>query len=459
MKSKSKSPLKWLFTLRLASLKSGLFWRTFILLGALTTTSMTAWVGMISVVQHDPQVQQISAQVVSVVTITHAALTHSAPELRRELLFDLVSNEGIRVFTLEADDQVDPPPDNALMPDIQKLVRAKLGQDTRFSSKVNGVSGFWVSFKIDDDQYWLMLERERIRGLTGIQWLGWASVVSLISLLGAAFISSLVNLPLRRLTKATRAFAQGMRPDPLPEKGPNEILEANRSFNQMVLQLQQVESDRAVILAGISHDLRTPLARMQLEVEMAHLSDEAREGIQSDIGQMDAIIGQFLDYARPTEASSFINVDISELLADVAHDAARIPDVRVKTDIAPGLHAMGNATDLKRVINNLVENARRYGKTPDQDVTEIDIGCSIKGVGAASRVVIEVQDHGAGVPDDQIGQLLKPFTRLDTARGQANGAGLGLAIVDRVLQRHGAELRVRNRDGGGLAIQILMKAA
>ena len=459
MKSKSKSPLKWLFTLRLASLKSGLFWRTFILLGALTTTSMTAWVGMISVVQHDPQVQQISAQVVSVVTITHAALTHSAPELRRELLFDLVSNEGIRVFTLEADDQVDPPPDNALMPDIQKLVRAKLGQDTRFSSKVNGVSGFWVSFKIDDDQYWLMLERERIRGLTGIQWLGWASVVSLISLLGAAFISSLVNLPLRRLTKATRAFAQGMRPDPLPEKGPNEILEANRSFNQMVLQLQQVESDRAVILAGISHDLRTPLARMQLEVEMAHLSDEAREGIQSDIGQMDAIIGQFLDYARPTEASSFINVDISELLADVAHDAARIPDMRVKTDIAPGLHAMGNATDLKRVINNLVENARRYGKTPDQDVTEIDIGCSIKGAGAASRVVIEVQDHGAGVPDDQIGQLLKPFTRLDTARGQANGAGLGLAIVDRVLQRHGAELRVRNRDGGGLAIQILMKAA
>jgi len=397
--------------------------------------------------------------VVSVVTITHAALTHSAPELRRELLFDLVSNEGIRVFTLEADDQVDPPPDNALMPDIQKLVRAKLGQDTRFSSKVNGVSGFWVSFKIDDDQYWLMLERERIRGLTGIQWLGWASVVSLISLLGAAFISSLVNLPLRRLTKATRAFAQGMRPDPLPEKGPNEILEANRSFNQMVLQLQQVESDRAVILAGISHDLRTPLARMQLEVEMAHLSDEAREGIQSDIGQMDAIIGQFLDYARPTEASSFISVDISELLADVAHDAARIPDMRVKTDIAPGVHAMGNATDLKRVINNLVENARRYGKTPDQDITEIDIGCSIKGAGAASRVVIEVQDHGAGVPDDQIGQLLKPFTRLDTARGQANGAGLGLAIVDRVLQRHGAELRVRNRDGGGLAIQILMKAA
>jgi two-component system osmolarity sensor histidine kinase EnvZ len=454
-----KFPSKFPFTFRVASLKSGLFWRTFFLLGALTTTSMTAWVGMISVVQHEPQVQQISSQVISVVTITHAALTHSAPELRRELLFDLVSNEGIRVFPLEEDDKVEPPPNNALMPDIQKLVKAKLGEDTRFSAQVNGVSGFWVSFKIDDDAYWLMLERERIRGLTGIQWLGWASVVSVVSLLGAAFISSLINLPLRRLTQATRAFAQGKRPDPLPEKGPLEIMEANRSFNQMVDQLQQVESDRAVILAGISHDLRTPLARMQLEVEMANLSNDAREGIQSDIGQMDAIIGQFLDYAKPTEASSFTNVDISELLSDSAREAERLPDVHIRTDIAANAHVMGNPTDLKRVINNLIENARRYGRTPGAEFTEIDIKCSVKGMHTSKRVTIEVQDHGAGVPDDQIEQLLKPFTRLDTARGQANGAGLGLAIVDRVLLRHGAELHVRNREGGGLQIQIVMKAA
>ncbi|NRR29823.1 HAMP domain-containing protein [Oxalobacteraceae bacterium] len=443
---------------RFGWLRSGLFWRTFFLLGALTTMSMSAWVGMISVVQREPQVQQISAQVISVVTITHAALTHSAPELRRELLFDLVSNEGIRVFPLEDDDKVGPPPDNVLMPDITALVKAKLGADTRFSSEVNGVPGFWVSFKIDDDQYWLMLERERIRGLTGIQWLGWASVVSVLSLLGAALISSLINLPLARLTLAARQIAEGKRPKPLPEKGPAEIIQANRSFNQMVDDLQQVESDRAVILAGISHDLRTPLARMQLEVEMANLSDDAREGIQSDIGQMDAIIGQFLDYAKPTEASSFINVDISALLEDTAHEARRLPDVHISTEIAERAHVMGNATDLKRVLNNLIENARRYGRTPGGDVTEIDIRCTVKGMHTSKRVIIEVQDHGSGVPDEQIGQLLKPFTRLDTARGQANGAGLGLAIVDRVLLRHGAELQVRNREGGGLQFQIVMRA-
>ncbi|AYM77453.1 HAMP domain-containing protein [Janthinobacterium agaricidamnosum] len=443
----------------LARLKSGLFWRTFLLLGTLTTVSMITWIGMISVIQREPQAQQISAQIISVVTITHAALTHSAPELRRELLFDLVSNEGIRIFSLEEDDRIEPPPDNYLMPEIEALVKAKLGKDTRFSARVNGVAGFWVSFKIDDDEYWLMLDRERLRGLTGFQWLGWASLVSLLSLLGAAIISSLINLPLSRLTAAARDIAKGKQPAPLPEKGPIEIIEANRSFNQMVDDLKQVESDRAVILAGISHDLRTPLARMQLEVEMANLSDEAREGIQSDIGQMDAIIGQFLDYAKPTEASSFTDVDLSGLLHDMTREAMRLPDVKLNATIADGAHAMGNPTDLRRVLNNLIENARRYGKTPGSDVTEIDIACQVRTSHGAKKVIIEVQDHGTGVPAEKIEQLMKPFTRLDTARGQANGAGLGLAIVDRVLLRHGAELQVRNREGGGLAFQISLPAA
>ena len=440
-------------------LKSGLFWRTFLLLGVLTTLSMAAWIGMISVVQRAPQAQQIASQVISVVTITTAALTHSAPELRRELLFDLVSNEGIRIFPLEANDQVEAPPDNWLMPDIEAIVKAKLGADTRFSARVNGVAGFWVSFGIDDDNYWLMLERERIRGLTGIQWLGWASLVSLLSLLGAALISSLINLPLARLTAAARAIAKGRQPEPLPEKGPTEIIEANRSFNQMVDDLQQVESDRAVILAGISHDLRTPLTRLQLEVEMAHLSDEARDGIQSDIAQMDAIIGQFLDYARPTEAASFTDVDLSALLADSAHEAMRSPELRVHADIAPDAHVMGNPTDLKRVFNNLIENARRYGKTAATGISDIDIICRLKIAHGSRRVMVQVRDHGDGVPAEKIDDLLKPFTRLDTARGQANGAGLGLAIVQRVLLRHGAELLVHNGDGGGLQIQIVMPAA
>ena len=445
--------------LRFAWFKSGLFWRTFFLMSVLTAASMLAWIGMISVFQRDKQVQQTAELVVSVVTITKAALTHSAPDLRRELLLELVSNEGIRIFTLEDTDVVDPPPHNPLMPEIAAIVRERLGADTRFSSGVNGVPGFYISFNIEDDKYWLMLERERLTGLTREQWLGWAVVVGLLSVLGAALISSLVNRPLARLTAAARAIAKGERPVRLPEKGSQEIIEANRSFNQMVEDLAQVEKDRAVILAGISHDLRTPLARMGLEVEMANLSTDAREGMQSDIAQMDAIIGQFLDYAKPTEAATFVPVNLSEMLSDVGREAARIPDLHVKTDLMPGVHVMGNATDLRRVINNIIEIARRYGKTPGTSCTDIDIVLRVKATGHGRRAVIEIGDHGVGVPADQIAQLMKPFTRLDSARGQANGAGLGLAIVERVLTRHNAGLEVRNREGGGFLLQVALPLA
>ena len=441
---------------RLNWFKSGLFWRTFLLLGLLTTLSMASWIGMLNAVQRDPQVKQTAELVISVVTITRAALTHSAIDLRKELLFELVSNEGIRITALMDNDVVDPPPDSALMPEIEAIVKKKLGADTRFSSRVNGVPGFWISFNIDDDEYWLMLERERLAGLSGVQWLGWAGVVGMLSLLGAALISRLVNLPLARLTIAARDIAQGKRPDRLPEKGAQEIIEANRSFNQMVEDLQQVESDRALILAGISHDLRTPLTRMQLEIEMASLSTEARDGMQSDIAQMDAIIGQFLDYARPTEAASFVPVDISDLLGDVARAAERIPGMLVTLDVEPGVHVMGNATDLRRVFNNVVENARRYGATPGTDITEFDIACHVKTNGGIKRASICLQDHGGGVPAGQIEQLLKPFTRLDTARSQADGAGLGLAIVERVVGRHHGVLALRNRNGGGLQVELVM---
>ncbi len=227
----------------------------------------------------------------------------------------------------------------------------------------------------------------------------------------------------------------------------------------MVEDLAQVEKDRAVILAGISHDLRTPLARMQLEVEMANLPVEAREGMQSDIAQMDAIIGQFLDYAKPTEAATFVPVDLSGLIADSAMHAARMPDVRTSTEITEGIRVMGNETDLRRVINNVVENARRYARTPGKDVTEIEFSCHVRTTAHGRRAVVEIGDHGPGVPPDQINQLLKPFTRLDTARGQANGAGLGLAIVERVVTRHNAELTVRNREGGGLLVQLALPLA
>ncbi len=439
----------------LAWLRSGLFWRTFVLLAFLIMASMGIWVASLRVVERTPRAEQLANQIISVVTITRAALTHSAPDQRTELLFDLASNEGVRIYPLEESDRIEAPRESSLMPLLQDRVRSRLGPDTRFAGKVNDIAGFYVSFKIDDDAYWLMLDRERLDRATGIQWLGWAAVTLLLALLGAVFISRLINQPLARLTAAARAIAKGRQLEPLPERGPIEIMEANRSFNQMVDDLNRIESDRAVILAGISHDLRTPISRMLLEVEMASLPDDARLGMQSDLAQMDGIIGQFLDYAKPTDVASFSRVELSLLLGQTAQEAERLPDVRMTTHLDPHVAAMGNPIELQRVVNNLIENARRYGKTPGSDITDIDLVCCVEG----GRVVLEVGDHGEGIPSAEMDRLRRPFTRLDTARGQANGAGLGLAIVERVIKRHGGTLQMRNRHDHGLVVEISLPSA
>lgn len=437
---------------RLSWLKSGLFWRTFILLALLITVSMAAWVWGVRSVERAPRARQIAAQVVSMVTITRAALTHSAPELRRELLFDLASNEGIRVYPLEDSDVVEPSSGGNLAPLVQEQVRAKLGPATRFARSVNEVDGFWISFDIAGDDYWLMLDRARIDRSSGVQWIGWGTVTLLLALAGALFISGFVNLPLARLTAATRAVARGQKPETLPEKGPREIREANHSFNQMVEDLNRIESDRALILAGISHDLRTPISRMLLEVEMASLDSEARAGMQADLAQMDAIIGQFLDYARPDDPTAMHAIDLSALLHEIAHDAARMPDVDIVPHIDEGISVIGQPINLKRAVNNLIENARRYGRTDDASRVKIELACRREN----GQAVIEVADDGPGVPAQEIERMLRPFTRLDTARSQANGAGLGLAIVERLVKRHHGKLQLGNRSTRGLSVRITL---
>ncbi len=438
-------PLSWL--------KSGLLWRTFFLLALVITISQVIWVASFSVIERAPRANQVAAKVVSILTITRAALTHSAPELRRELLFDLASNEGVRIYPLEPTDKIDPLPDNELMPEITAKVRSLLGAETRFAGEVNDVPGFWVSFRIDgDDDYWLVIDRDRIENNAGMQVLGWAGVTLFVSLLGSVFISRLINQPIARLAAAARAIGSGTWPAPLPEKGPREIRQANRSFNTMMTDLSRIESDRALILAGISHDLRTPITRMLLEVEMAALSDEARAGMLSDLAQMDAIIGQFLDYARPSDESNMDVLDLHALLNEFAQDVARYPDVHIHTALDAQLRIRGHRTEFKRVLANLVENARRYGKTPGQDVVELDLQCHAQ----ADKIILTFADCGTGVPEADMQRLLHPFARLESARSQADGAGLGLAIVERIIVRHGGQVSLGQRNGGGLTISIVL---
>ncbi|MGA7817557.1 ATP-binding protein [Caballeronia sp.] len=418
----------------------GLFWRTFALIALLIAVSIAAWFQSFRVIEREPRAQRVALQLVAVVKLTRTALLYSDPDLRRALLQDLESNEGVRVYPRETTDKYRLQPDESLNRLIEHDVRGRLGNDTVIAQSVNDIPGVWISFKIDDDDYWVALDRDQLDTVTGLQWAGWGIFALALSLFGAAFITSLVNRPFARLALAARKVGSGQAPDPLPERGMGVAAETNRSFNQMVTDLEQLDADRALMLAGISHDLRTPLARLRLETEMSPSDEATKLAMVDDIEQMDMIIGRFLDYARPMQRMAEA-VDLSLIGGEMAARFYGEDGVLMKTELAQGATIEGDPTDVRRVVGNLLENARKYGRSAKDDIARITLQTRVN----HGRVELSVIDEGRGIPEDQVALITRPFYRVDTARTQANGTGLGMAIVQRLVTRQRGTLRWRNR--------------
>ncbi|HUH40985.1 MAG TPA: ATP-binding protein, partial [Castellaniella sp.] len=292
-----------------------------------------------------------------------------------------------------------------------------------------------------------------LRLTTGREWLGWVAATLLLALLGAAISVRFVNQPLATLAKAARQLARGETPSPLPERGPVEIRDLNMAFNRMARDLRQNENDREIMLAGISHDLRTPLARMRLEVEMSDVSDGVREAIDDDLAQINHSIGQLMEYARPAGVVPETGIEVSRVLQDLfererSHTESLGGDLAAR--IEPNMQARINANDLRRIVSNLIENARRYGRSISDDRAHIILHAYQSG----NMLRIDVQDQGVGIPQTDIQRLLRPFARGETARTGVSGAGLGLAIVERLLGQVGGKLELISRPPGGLLARI-----
>ncbi len=186
---------------------------------------------------------------------------------------------------------------------IADALRSRLGPGTLVARSVNGTDGLWVGFSIENDPYWLQADPTRVQPLAPGTWMIWVGIALVATLVGSAAIARLINQPLRDLSFAASRIRDGEYESRLDENTlTSEIREVNMGFNRMARELAKVEEDRAVMLAGISHDLRTPLARLRLEAEMSVDDEEAKRNMALDIDQLDAIIDKFMDYARPGEA-------------------------------------------------------------------------------------------------------------------------------------------------------------
>ena len=246
--------------------------RSFLLIAALIVTAVLASFQIYLVYERGPRSNELAQQTVSTVNLTRAALVNADPFRRRELLVELNEAEGLRVFPATASEKLAPLPEDALLDRVTPRVRQALGADTRFASERDGEDGFWVSFYIDEDEFWVMLPWERFEPEFGLQWLSWGLALLALALAGAWFIASHMARPLAALTDAAGRLGRGEPHRQLAEEGARELRLLSAAFNRMAGGLETMERDRAMVLAGISHDLRTPLSRLRkiVEADPAH---------------------------------------------------------------------------------------------------------------------------------------------------------------------------------------------
>jgi two-component system osmolarity sensor histidine kinase EnvZ len=283
----------------------------------------------------------------------------------------------------------------------------------------------------------------------------WVGLVLIATLGASALMARLINQPLRALSFAASRIREGEYESQLDENTmTSEIRQVNMGFNRMARELAKVEEDRAVMLAGISHDLRTPLARLRLEAEMSVHDEEARLNIAQDIDQLNAIIDKFMDYARP----GIVKLTPVHLSAVIDREVAAFRHarhIRITSQISTKTFVMADDIELGRVLQNLFENSLRYGRSVESGVAQVTLTYAHSGPWG----VMTVRDHGPGVDPQKLEQVMAPFYRGDMARTAATGAGLGLAIVEKAIQRMGGSFELNNATNGGLVAHIRLRQA
>ena len=431
-----------------------LFWRTFFFLALLLFGSIIAWLQTFRALESEPRAIQSAQQLASLVNLSRAALRYSDSIARVSLIKTLADEERVRITPREPKDRFQTYENDELGQRIAQELRTRLGSGTVVASSVNDVKGLWVGFAIDGDAYWLLTDPAKVGPSRNSTWIIWLITAGALSLAGAAFIARLINRPLKQLSFAASRMRDGdFDASLLDEKvATSEIREVNIGFNRMAEQLSKIEADRVIMLAGISHDLRTPLARLRLETEMSVADPDARNHMAADISQLDSIIDKFLDYARP-EPAHLERVSLNAVIASSVYAIADYDDMRVTLDVAEDISVLADEVELLRVISNLLENARRYGKSAQTGIAIVEIAAKTRD----QWVLIKVRDHGQGVAPEALAKLTKPFFRGDAARTAATGAGLGLAIVEKTVERMGGVFGLANTASGGLAAHIKLR--
>ena len=378
------------------------------------------------------------------------------PQTRAAFERELAQRHGLRLTTVDVGATADAPPFT-----FRRQIEAALSQRLDAAVLLRGVPGTtaaWLDMPLGGHDLRVGFFPDRYAVELPLATIAVVALGTFLSLLTALLLVRRITVPLARAAQAAGQVGAGELPDALPETGPAELAELARCFNKMAAEVRELLENRTTLLAGISHDLRTPMTRLQLNLEMlrddAGPADTARTSANpariappnssqaridravSDLAEMNRLIGGYLELARTTRAEPRARLDLAALLHEVAAEAGLSWSSAALCEIEAGRLA------LRQIVANLIENAQRYGGgTP----VELALECAEQ----SARVI--VRDSGAGIPEDQLEKVFRPFYRLEASRSQqTGGTGLGLALVRQLAETNGWKVELANRASGGL---------
>ena len=423
---------------RLVFRTAGLFTLLFVL-------SQISWLAIGGLFLFNPRQDEFVTQLATYVKLARRGLNAAPAGSQTAFLHEMNDHSDIALVPISQPYGEALAPDRSLPPAMLKSLRRLAGSDV--DARIGlGEGGTWIRFLAGNQRYWLVVPGRHMPFPGPL--LGSLVTALLVSGVGAYLLISRLNRRLQVVVEASRTIGRGEVPPPIELAGPLEIQELSRCFNQMSEGLQRQDAERRLMLAGISHDLRTPLVRLRLGVELGRpeLSAGAADTLIREIQEIDAILTQFLQFAQNESDEPPQLIDLNSLVSDVCVGYRR-HGYNLGMVLGPARVVPVRDIAIRRLLTNLIDNAFRHGGKAVEVGTHSDAG----------KVLLSVLDRGPGIQSMNPDELLKPFAREDTARSKP-GTGLGLTIVDRIARAHGGCVSLHNRPGGGLEVLVELPA-
>lgn len=393
-----------------------------------------------------PVAKRAADDLASLMVLSAKAWIELAPDARNKLESELERNHGLRIVVAT--------PELPLLAHklpyfyfLEQSLAKRVGQEIELHTGTSNDDWYWADIPIDG----FYIRTGFDIGRLGAR-LPPAFVLIIVGAFAVILVAALAHVhrltrPLQRLSDAAERLGRGELHIDLPESSPRELARLERSFNHMAHQLRELLVNRTTLLAGISHDLRTPLARMYVKVKL--LIDrrelELLPGLERDLRQMDQLIVEALEFAQVIEIRETTEVDLLELIDGLVIDA-RQGGGDVRWTPRGSCYSRVAVGPLRRIVNNLIDNAIRYGAG-----NPIEVRCSR----VQSMAIIEIADRGPGIPESQREAVFRPFYRLESSRSRdTGGSGLGLGIARQLADTAGWSLTLLPRDGGGTIARL-----